>query len=438
MRDRQVIVIGAGIAGLVAAYQLKKQGVDVLVLEASSKVGGRMVTDYADGYIIDGGAQFLSSAYPILSGLIKELGIASEYVETSSLVGIVRNGIIHKFRYDKPLSLLFGGLFNFKEWLSLGIGSFRLLIKTKKIPVNNYSAWNEFDDETTESWSNNYYGNHITEYFIEPLLEAFYFQSPIYISKALPIAINAFSAHKAKTMTLKSGIGKLPELIGNTLDVQMNTSVHKITEKNNHVLVFTENKELKAEKIILATPAPITRNIYKTPSILESKLLSTKYSSTVNISIALKNMIPKGAKINNVYGVWIPRNERKIIAAFTIETKKDTGRATSGELVNVMLSGEAGRIMYDRDDESILAAVLSELEIYIPDISGNISFTKFYRWLNAVPMSQVGHCRNIKDYRDTIQGSNRVVLSGDYLGMPFTEGAAETGLWAASAILNKA
>lgn len=68
--DNQVIVVGAGIAGLTAAYHLQENGVDVNVLEASSRVDGRIVTDFVDGYIIDGGAQFLSSAYPILSSII--------------------------------------------------------------------------------------------------------------------------------------------------------------------------------------------------------------------------------------------------------------------------------------------------------------------------------------------------------------------------------
>lgn len=56
MNSHGVIVVGAGIAGLVSAYYLNKKGYEVVVLEASSRVGGRMITDRTDGYIIDGGA----------------------------------------------------------------------------------------------------------------------------------------------------------------------------------------------------------------------------------------------------------------------------------------------------------------------------------------------------------------------------------------------
>lgn len=60
----KVIVVGAGLAGLVCARELRKEGVDVLVLEASDGVGGRVRTDAVDGFLIDRGFQVLFDAYP--------------------------------------------------------------------------------------------------------------------------------------------------------------------------------------------------------------------------------------------------------------------------------------------------------------------------------------------------------------------------------------
>jgi phytoene dehydrogenase-like protein len=64
MMDHDVIVIGAGLAGLVAARRLA--GVDVAVLEASDGVGGRVRTDQVDGFRVDRGFQVLNPAYPAL------------------------------------------------------------------------------------------------------------------------------------------------------------------------------------------------------------------------------------------------------------------------------------------------------------------------------------------------------------------------------------
>ncbi|WP_372592931.1 NAD(P)/FAD-dependent oxidoreductase [Actinotalea sp.] len=59
-----VVVVGAGLAGLVAAGELAGAGLDVLVLEASDAVGGRVRTDVVDGFRLDRGFQVLNTAYP--------------------------------------------------------------------------------------------------------------------------------------------------------------------------------------------------------------------------------------------------------------------------------------------------------------------------------------------------------------------------------------
>jgi phytoene dehydrogenase-like protein len=59
-----VVVIGAGLAGLAAAVRLQESGLDVVVLEQSDGVGGRVRTDVVDGFRLDRGFQLLNPAYP--------------------------------------------------------------------------------------------------------------------------------------------------------------------------------------------------------------------------------------------------------------------------------------------------------------------------------------------------------------------------------------
>ena len=61
-----VVVVGAGLAGLAAAQRLTAAGVDTLLLEAATSVGGRVRTDSADGLLLDRGFQVLNPAYPAL------------------------------------------------------------------------------------------------------------------------------------------------------------------------------------------------------------------------------------------------------------------------------------------------------------------------------------------------------------------------------------
>lgn len=62
----EVVVVGAGLAGLAAASALQRAGRDVVVLEASDGVGGRVRTDVVDGFRLDRGFQVLLTAYPEL------------------------------------------------------------------------------------------------------------------------------------------------------------------------------------------------------------------------------------------------------------------------------------------------------------------------------------------------------------------------------------
>jgi oxygen-dependent protoporphyrinogen oxidase len=100
-----------------------------------------------------------------------------------------------------------------------------------------------------------------------------------------------------------------------------------------------------------------------------------------------------------------------------------------------MLSGANSEAMLSLPDDGVLKAVLPEAEKYVPELSKHIASTVFYRWTQAEPYSHVGRVTDLRTYRDRLRHSNkRVVLASDYMNMPYTEGAAESGQWAANQI----
>src|SRR5207249_3664060 len=113
-RDADVIVIGGGIAGLGAAVRLKDRGLEPLVLEAESRVGGRMTTDRVDGFVIDRGVTLLGNAFGSMRALVRRLGLSPLVCKGSSFsVGIqdaagrrgYRGGRFDDLLLDRGISL---------------------------------------------------------------------------------------------------------------------------------------------------------------------------------------------------------------------------------------------------------------------------------------------------------------------------------------------
>ncbi|MDG1260582.1 MAG: FAD-dependent oxidoreductase, partial [Flavobacteriales bacterium] len=65
MQDQQIYIIGAGVSGLIAAYELEQAGYQPTIIEKSGDVGGRVKTLSEKGYDLDLGFQVLLSAYPL-------------------------------------------------------------------------------------------------------------------------------------------------------------------------------------------------------------------------------------------------------------------------------------------------------------------------------------------------------------------------------------
>ncbi len=78
MSHKPVLIVGAGISGLAAAYELAKRGVPVRVREASPRAGGLIHTEHVDGFTIEAGPDSILNAKPAARDLICELGLESE------------------------------------------------------------------------------------------------------------------------------------------------------------------------------------------------------------------------------------------------------------------------------------------------------------------------------------------------------------------------
>ena len=104
--DADVVVIGAGLAGLQAARRLEKNGLTVTVLEGSDAVGGRVRTDQIDGFLLDRGFQVLNPAYPAVRDWIdvKALDLHSFGVGVIVRDGVKTSTLAHPLRHPRLVS----------------------------------------------------------------------------------------------------------------------------------------------------------------------------------------------------------------------------------------------------------------------------------------------------------------------------------------------
>ena len=95
--DQRVVIIGGGVAGLAAAYQLHRDGIPFVVLESRDRAGGVVLSEEIDGFTIDGGPDGLLVQKPEGIALCQELGLGERLVPTKPprLAYIQRGGQLH-------------------------------------------------------------------------------------------------------------------------------------------------------------------------------------------------------------------------------------------------------------------------------------------------------------------------------------------------------
>jgi monoamine oxidase len=104
MQDEpQVIVIGAGMAGLAAARTLAERGISVLILEARERVGGRVFSKQVDGAMVELGAEFVHGRAPELWSLIDEAGVETTERDGAMLRAQSGGGVVEDDPQDESM-----------------------------------------------------------------------------------------------------------------------------------------------------------------------------------------------------------------------------------------------------------------------------------------------------------------------------------------------
>ncbi|WHX98224.1 flavin monoamine oxidase family protein [Neobacillus sp. DY30] len=273
-KQTDVIIIGAGLSGLAAARTLKKNGNTVTVLEAQSRVGGRILSTIIKGSILDLGAQWVSPHQHRIQTLIKEFGLTTtptykQGTSLYSLLGKKKRGLGNKPPFS-PLSLLDITLIEHtvKNMLK-SIGP----AKPWEVPLGQ-----KLDSLTMETWLDKKMFSKYGKAFYRQVYEEGLCGRLSEVS-VLDILWNIKSTGSfneylsAEDEWITNGAQEIPNRIAEELgnNVLLNQKVWRIDWDETEVKVYTEEGVWFSKNVILAIPPTLTNRIVYHPPLPSSR-----------------------------------------------------------------------------------------------------------------------------------------------------------------------
>lgn len=404
----QVLILGGGIAGLAAAYELHQARVPFTLLEAGPRVGGVIFSEEVDGFHIDGGPDALLIQKPDGIKLCQELGLGTRLVPTKEprLAYIQRAGKLHALPAASVMGIptewgpfIKTGLFSWPGKMRMGMELF--------IPKRQGTT-----DESIGSFMRRRFGNEAVEYLAEPLLAGIHagdvdrlsirslFPRFLETEQRFGSLLAHFRAHptpRSKDGAFKSlpgGLGEMIAALERALpagSLRVRTPVKTVSFSDGSYRVETVAGEVfTCRAVVSATPAFVSAQTLKTVApIVAQRCGEIPYASAATVALAFNREAV--AHPLNGSGWVVPRKEATGIMAGTWLSSKWPGRAPEGKvLLRAFFGGARDPRALEQTDAELVRTALAAMRPLI-GISGEPLFTRIYRWENANAQHEVGH-----------------------------------------------
>lgn len=258
MAKKQVIIVGAGIAGLVAALELESRNIDVLIVEKSDRAGGRVKTDQVNGFLLDHGFQVLLTAYPEAQKYLDFKDLKLKYFDPGALIFHQQKQTRISDPTRKPAQLL--------NTLLSPAGTFQDKLKiwqlSQKLKNESEEAIFSRPDETTLKYLQDFgFSSTIIDNFFRPFFGGIFLENELNTSSRMfEFIFKMFSTGHAALPS--EGMEAIPRQLKHKLKKTEFLFNFEVVSVNQKQVRLDDDNVLDTEAVIIATqPDKIIKNL---------------------------------------------------------------------------------------------------------------------------------------------------------------------------------
>lgn len=437
-----VVVIGGGIAGLAAAHRLLDRGVRVTVLEASDRVGGKLLPGEIAGARVDLGAESMLARRPEAIALAREVGLADQLQPpATATASLWTRGSLrpmpkgHVMGVPGTASALSGVLSD--EGL-------RRIERDAELPRTEVG-----DDVAVGEFVAARLGREVVDRLVEPLLGGVYAGDAYRISlrSAVPQLFEAARTHDSLTeavrdiqaratrnqqtgpvfMGIQGGIGQLPLAVAESVRARGGEIVTgaPVTELRREApigwRIVAGDQVLQTDAVVVALPAPAAAALLGAEApAAAAELAAVEYASMALITLAYRRgetALPEGS------GFLVPPVDGHTIKAATFASRK-WGWIADENPDLLVLRTSVGRYgeteVLGREDGELVDASRHDLREATGLDAAPVA-TRVTRWDDGLPQYPVGHHARVARIREHVGKLPGLAVCGaayDGVGIP--------------------
>ena len=409
-----IAVVGGGITGLAAAYELVQLGEEVVVLEASDRLGGKIRTSSFAGRPVDEGADAFLARVPWAVDLCKELGLTDDLVAPAQGSALVwAKGALRPIPEGVVLGVPTGVASLARSGLISPLGLLRagldLVLPRRRID----------GDRSVGELIRSRMGGEVLELLVDPLLGGINAGDAdrLSVDASAPQLADAARRHRSLILGLRGapkappgpvfhahpgGMERLVDAVVARLagiDIRLGAPVDRLVADGGRYRL--EPAGVTADRVVVATPAFAAADLLADAAPeAAARLRAIDYSSVAVVTMAFPRSSVPGPL--DASGYLVPKREGRLTTAVSWSSSKWTHLGGGDE---VILRASAGSYGDGRalalDDDALVDALTAELR-EATGVTGAPTATRVTRWDRAFPQYTPGHLARVEEIERSV------------------------------------